>query len=63
MSKQHTLYWMILAAGFLVILWAARRAIVRSRELSARAQQREHEFVTQFPEFAPAPDVVQRRRP
>jgi hypothetical protein len=61
MSKQHTLSW-ILVFGVLLILWAARRAIVKCREISARTQQHEHEFLTQFPEFAGARDVEQRRR-
>jgi hypothetical protein len=60
MSKSHTFYW-ILAVVALVMLWAARRAIVKSREMSARKQQREEEFLTQFPEFAGALDGEQRR--
>jgi len=67
MSKSHTLYW-ILAAVALLMLWAARRAIVKSREMTARRQQREEEFLTQFPEFADAPAVqrtpsARRREP
>ena len=60
MSKQHTFYW-ILAAVVLVVLWAARKAIARSGEMRARADRREEEFLTQFPEFAGRPDVQRRR--
>ena len=60
MSKQHTFYW-ILAAVVLVVAWAVRKAIVRSGELRARTQQREEEFLTQFPDFAGGPDLEQRR--
>jgi hypothetical protein len=61
MSKPHTLYW-IFAIGALVLLWAIRKAIVKSRELTSRMQQREEEFLTRFPEFAGAPDAEQGRR-
>ena len=60
MTKQHTVYW-ILAAVALVVLWAVRKAIVRSGEMRARRSLREEEFLTQFPEFAGGADVERRR--